>query len=386
MRADGDGLRKVFQKESAHYGIVELIKAGWLAPVRWLAIQTRISLKDVASRSGDFVAKQLSDVYELDNCFDLVVESHKKYADGRQAVAFTVTVDGAYRLADRFNAAGIKAAAADGTTAKKERSRILADFQAGRSQVLCNVGLYTEGLDVPQASCIHQVRPTKSDGLYIQMVGRALRIFPGKEDALVLDYAPLEVRNIAMMGDVLGCPLRKDAYVEQDTEQGAVQAAFTFDGQFGWREGSPAEIIARQLDYLDLSPWSWYRTKDNFMSLGLGKAQDEIERTLLITPPDTDGQMSLYGIWKADGRWNAHQIALSNEFKQLSEKAEELSNKYGNAALAARTRAWRKESPTDAQIRFARRLRGAWQPGMTKGELAQSITHALALSAIRGAI
>ena len=383
IRADGDGLRKVFQKESAHYGIVELIQAGYLAPVRWLAIQTAISLKGVQSRGGDFVARQLADVYELDNCFDLVVESHRKYADGRQAVAFTVTVEGAHRLAEKFNQAGITASAADGTTEKRTRARILADFTAGRTAVLCNVGLYTEGLDVPQASCIHQVRPTRSDGLYTQMVGRALRTYPGKEDALILDYAPIETRNIAMMGDVLGCPLRKDAYIEQDAEQGDVQAAFTFDGKFGWREGSATEIVARQLDYLDISPWCWHRDQAGFMSIGLGEAADEVERTLVITPPDVDGQLILYGVWRRNGgSWQAREIGRGN-VETLLERAEDLSNKWGNAALAAKTRRWRKEPPTDRQIKFARRIKGAWKPGMTKGQVAQSITHALAIQAVQ---
>ncbi len=395
MRSDGDGLAKVYQKESAHYGIVELIKAGYLAPVRWLAIQTKISLKDVASRAGDFVAKQLANVYEVDNCLDLVVATHQQYAHDRQAIAFTVSVEGAYRLAEKFRAAGFTASAADGTTEKGERARILSDFANGKTQVLCNVGLYTEGLDVPQASCIHQVRPTQSDGLYIQMIGRALRTYPGKVDALVLDYAPKDARNIAMMGDVLGCPVRKDAYTKEDAEEGEVQASFTFDGEYGWREGSPAEIIARQLDYLDVSPWSWYRAEDHYMSLGLGETlQDDkrtyVERTLVITPPDEDGIMRLYGIWQTytlEGDKKNYlqkmtaKLIQRGSFDELSEAAEGICNKYGNAALAAKARSWRKTPASDGQIAFARRLK-CYKPGMTKGAVAQAITHSLALRAL----
>lgn len=188
LRADGAGLRQVYQKESAHYGIKELVKTGYLAPPRWLAIQTGISLSDIRSQGSgddrDFNLRQLANVYETANCFDLVVESHRKYADGRQAVAFTVSVAGAYQLAETFNAAGIPAAAADGTTGTEERSRLLADFRSGKYQVLCNVALWTEGLDLPEISCVHQVRPTQSDGLYTQMIGRGLRLLPGKNDCI----------------------------------------------------------------------------------------------------------------------------------------------------------------------------------------------------------
>jgi hypothetical protein len=380
IRADGDGLAGVFQKESAHYGIVEGIRAGYLAPVRWLAIQTAVSLAGVKSREGDFVQKQLANVFETENCFDLVVESHRQYAQDRQAVAFTVTVDGAYKLAEKFRLAGFAAEAADGTTNKRERSKILDDFQAARTQILCNVGLYTEGLDVPQASCIHQVRPTRSDALYTQMVGRALRIFPGKEDALILDYAPLEVRNIAMMGDVLGTPLRKDSYVSQKDDPGDVLGGFTFDGDYRWMEGNPAEIISRQLNYLDLSPFSWHR-QDGWMSLGLGKASDEIERTLVISPPE-DGQLTLYLVAKRPGgQWRAYRH-LSGTFDEIVAWADNYTTIRGNAALAAKQRSWRRQPPSDAQIKFARRLKGAFKPGLNKGDLAQSITHALALKAV----
>jgi len=380
VRADGDGLSKVYKKESAHYGIVELIQAGYLAPVRWLAIQVGISLAGVKSTNGDFVKSQLSNVYEVDNCFDLVVESHKKYAGGRQAVAFTVTVDGAYRLAEKFRNAGISAEAADGTTRKVDRQAILDSFSLGQTQVLCNVGLYTEGLDVPQASCIHQVRPTRSDGLYTQMVGRALRTFPGKVDALILDYAPMETRNIAMMGDVLGIPLRRDSYIQDDAERGEAAGGFTFDGKTRWLAGSPAEIISRQLDYLDMTPWSWYRD-GGWMTLGLGKAADEIERTLVISPP-RDGEMTLYGLAKRDGgSWQVQKLA-DGTFDELSQKADEICSRLGNASLAMRQRNWRREPPSDKQISYARRIKGAWKPGMSKGVLAQSITHHLALTSL----
>lgn len=396
-RADGDGLSGVYQKESFHFGIREGIRAGYLAPVRWFAISTKISVAGVKSVAGDFQQKGLANVFETDNCFDLVVETHKRFADGRQAAAFVVSVEGAYRLAEKFNAAGIPAAAADGTTDRTSRAKILRDFSEGRTQVLCNVGLWTEGLDVPQISCIHQVRPTKSDGLYTQIIGRALRTYPGKADALILDYAPAETRNIAMAGDVLGVPLKKESYVQEDIEKGEPEGGFTFDGDFRYLEGDPAEIISRQLNYLDLSPWSWWRDDDGWMSLGLGEASDHIERILLIGPVDDDGLMTLYGVarrvertQRPDGSeqkrsegWHARAITRG-QFAEVSERAETTCNQFGNASLAQKSKGWRTQAPTDAQIAFARRLKGAWKPGRTRGELAQAITHAQAMQEIRG--
>jgi superfamily II DNA or RNA helicase len=383
LRADEQGLRQVYQKTSFCYDIKPLVKSGWLVPPRWLAIQTGISLAGVAKRNGDYSAKSLANVYETQNCFDLVVESHKQYADGRQCIAFVETVDGAYKLAKTFNQAGIKAAAADGTTAKSDRGEILAGFRAGRTQVLCNVALWTEGLDVPQVSCIHQVRPTQSDALYLQMIGRALRPVPGKEDALILDYAPLEARNICMAGDVLGVDARKDVYIKESEERGEVVGGFTFDGSVKWLTGDPMEIISRELNYLDLSPWSWHRGSDGWLSLGLGAASDGIDRTLAISPAAEDGRRSLWGVAKREGdRYPRAYLIREGEFEALSEVAEGLIERWANATLAAKGRRWRREFPTEAQARFAQRL-GVYEGGLSKGELAARITHALAVRSVR---
>lgn len=379
LRTDGDGLGGVYQKESFHYPIGWGIKNGFLVNIRWLAIESAISLDGIKTIHGDFQQSALGKIYETDDLLELVVRSYREYASERQAIAFTVTVEGAYRLQKAFRAAGIPAAAADGTTDKKDRARILGEFSQGETKILCNVGLFTEGLDMPQASCILMARPTKSDSLYVQCMGRALRLFPGKEDALILDFAPVNKRNVVMAGDVLGVPIPKTEIFEKGKERGKASAGFTYDGGFTWMDGSPVEIISRQLNYLEQSPWSWYR-KDGWLSLGLGKASDGIERTLLISP-ESDGQLILWGIAKRGGEaWKSYQI-MAGGFDALQLRADQLCDKWGNASLAAKTRKWRKEQPTEKQVSFARRIH-AHQPGMSKGELAQAITHSLAMRAI----
>lgn len=387
MRSDDVGLRTVYQKESAHYGIKELVKLGYLAPPRWLAIQTGISLAGIRSQGSgadrDFNQKQLANVYETENCFDLVVATHQKYAADRQSVAFTVSVAGAYELADAFNRAGIAAAAADGTTAKGDRHKLLNDFRAGKYQVLCNVALWTEGLDLPEISCVHQVRPTQSDGLYTQMIGRALRTFPGKSDALILDYAPLDSRNIAMLGDVLGVEAQKSAYIERKQEPGEVVGGFTFDGNVNWLSGNPMEIVSRQLDYLNATPWRWSRPegKTGPMVLGLGASDDNTDRTLVISAPAE--QMDVWLVAKREAeRWHRAYHVMSGTFEECSEWANTYANERGNAVLARKQAFWRGSPPSEGQVKFARRL-GVYQEGMNKGDVADAITCKLALDALR---
>lgn len=387
-RADGAGLRTIFEKTSAIYDIRFLVRSRYLVPPRWLAIQTGISLAEVATRRDgdgerDYNQKQLADVYETANCFELVVHTHQQYAAERQAVAFTTTVDGARGLAETFNAAGIAASFASADTPADERRRILDAFRAGRTRVLCNVGLYTEGLDVPEVSCIHQVRPTQSDALYIQMVGRALRLFPGKTDALILDYAPLEAREIVMLGDVLGSTARREAVVADKQEPGDVLGGFTFDGEsFNWLQGSPADIITRQLNYLDASPWRWH-LEDGWLTLGLGKGTDGIHRIAGISQPDADGRCRLFGLWKRDDDryWRATD-PYDGDFDMLKDKAEAWAEKYATVTLTAKGRSWNGAPPSEGQMSFARRL-GIKVNGQTRGQLANQITHALARQTLR---
>jgi len=381
IRTDGDGLGGVFQKESFHLPIGWGVKNHFLVNIRWLAIESAISLDGVKTIHGDFAQGALGRAYETPELVELVVRSYLEYATDRQALCFTVTVDGAHRLAEQFRLAGVAAESADGTTDKAVRQAVLDRFTRGETRVLCNCALWTEGVDLPSASCILMARPTRSDTLYVQCLGRGLRLYPGKTDALILDFAPIEKRNIVMAGDVLGIPLPKKDIIPQDSqpERGKASAGFTYDGDFTFMDGIPVQIISRELHYLESSPWSWYR-RDGWLSLGLGKASDETDRTLLISPP-ADGVMILYGVAKRDGEnWRAYQIA-EGEFDTLQLRADELSDKWGNGALAAKARSWRKQPPTDKQIAFARRI-GALQGRMTKGELAQNITHTLALKAV----
>ena len=110
-------------------------------------------------------------------------------ARGRSCLVFTATIDQARRTAEALREAGWKARHVSGKTPKSERRRLLAAFQRGLIDVLCNAAVLTEGTDLPRASCVVFARPTRSWSLFVQCVGRGLRLFDGKEDCFVLDLA-----------------------------------------------------------------------------------------------------------------------------------------------------------------------------------------------------
>lgn len=389
-RGDGLAMANAFEKIAFRITIADLVRAGYLVKPTWLAISTQIDLSGVKTTAGDFQQSQLAERFDTAACRALVVAAHKEYAHDRPAIAFTTSVKGAHDLAQAFRDAGYTAASADGTTDKVERRKILADFRAGKFQVLVNCGLWTEGLDVPEIACIHLARPTRSDALYIQMVGRCLRPTPNKSDCLILDYLPAAARNVAMLGDILGCPIPREELLKQFSKQdkpGATQIGFTFDGDSFDANGVDMQIIAKELDYLKQSPWVWHRY-DGLLTLGCGRGDDGIERILAIHDNQLyaiwrKSEMDAEGKWRPIGTWTARPIACADPFA----KGEEFAAKHASSTLAAKGRSWHKKPVSDQQASYLKRLAGSALGrnaimALNAVQAANLITHFQALHAI----
>jgi superfamily II DNA or RNA helicase len=393
IRADGDGLAKVYQKDSARVSIADGVRWGFLTQPRWLAISTGISIDGVHTRSGDYVASELADRFDTPQGRQIIVQAYQKYATGRRAIAFTASVQGAVDLAAAFRDAGVSAYAVSGETPREERTRLLGAFRKGEYAILCNCQVAVEGFDAPGTSCVLMCCPTRSDGAYIQKMGRGLRPAAGRamegEDCLILDFVPEGSRNIVMAGDVLGIPKEQAKaareLLQEEAEPGEVQLGFTFDGHNFDTSGTPLEIIARQLDYLNASRWQWDR-RDGWLTLGLGPGADGVDRTLAIAP--TDEGHTLYGLRREpvgaseDGkaRYGQWKIAFtrSGALEALCELAERQADRYAVAVLAQKNRTWHKRPATEGQIKYLRRLapKGEKLPGfLTSGDAASLITH-----------
>ena len=218
-RSDAIGLGCVFQSIAYSYALKDAIGDGWLVPIKPWSIETTTSLDEVHLARGDFNQRELADTVNNDRRNELAVAAWLEHARGVSTLAFTVDVAHAHALAAKFTRYGISAAAVSGETPKDERRSHLADFQAGRLEVLCNCMVLTEGTDLPRAGCILHAKPTKSPTLYEQMTGRGLRLFPGKEHCLVIDLVDVARRHSLQAAPVLfGLPpslLAKGQRLEQ---------------------------------------------------------------------------------------------------------------------------------------------------------------------------
>lgn len=170
--------------------VSDLIDDGYLCPLRAKVSENTPDLSAVkVASTGDYVVKDLANA--ADAVTDLAVNETCRIinAEGRRCVmAFCVNREHAEHVQHAFSRSGVDARLVTGVSKKEVRRQTVEDFRAGKFRVLVNINVYTEGFNVKQVDCVAVYRPTKSAGMWCQMVGRGLRLHPAKTDCLVLDY------------------------------------------------------------------------------------------------------------------------------------------------------------------------------------------------------
>ena len=153
-------------------------------------IQRLVDRSEVAD-TGDFVNADLDNTFNNQRIRSKVYESYKRFADGRKGIIYAINKLHASKIAELYSSHGINAVAIDCDTPKDERKELISKFKTGEITVLVNVEIFTEGFDCPDVSFIQLARPTKSLALYLQQVGRGLRIVEGKEKTIIIDNVGL---------------------------------------------------------------------------------------------------------------------------------------------------------------------------------------------------
>ncbi|ORZ18328.1 P-loop containing nucleoside triphosphate hydrolase protein [Lobosporangium transversale] len=205
-RHDGLMLRGAFDYISYHKGFITMIEDKWLCGLRVSAIQTEFDLRDVKVRGDDFAQKELSIKVNDPIRNDIVVRSYMTYCAGRKStVVFAVDIAHLETLAETFRKYGYDARGVSSNTSDEERARLLRDFREQKFPIIVNCGILTEGTDIPGIDCILMARPTKSNVLFLQMLGRGMRLHPGKEDCHVLDFVDIvKGEGLANLPTLLG--------------------------------------------------------------------------------------------------------------------------------------------------------------------------------------
>ncbi|MBF0093944.1 MAG: DEAD/DEAH box helicase [Alphaproteobacteria bacterium] len=176
-----------------------LIEQGFLCPLVSKAPGVRLDVTGVGSRGGEFIPKDLQAAVDQDPITRAAVDEIVTYGESRRSwLVFCAGVDHAIHVRDAIRTRGICCESIFGDTPKTERDAIVTAFKKGQIRALASMGVLTTGFNAPTVDLIAMLRPTKSAGLYVQMAGRGTRLFPGKDNCLVLDFAG----NVACHGPI----------------------------------------------------------------------------------------------------------------------------------------------------------------------------------------
>ena len=246
-RGDMRNLGEVFDSLAFEYKLTDAIKEGYLCRILAQTVPLQLDISSVTLSGGDYAVADLGTA--LDPYLEQIAAEMAVRCKDRKTVVFLPLIKTSQKFRDLLNAHGFRAAEVNGQS--EDRREVLADFDAGKYNVLCNSMLLTEGWDCPSVDCVVILRPTKVRSLYSQMVGRGTRLSPGKTDLLLLDFLWMTDRHELCRPADLVCEDRAvarqmtetlaESGCPEDIEEAAAQAGEDVVAQ---RE----EALAKQLE------------------------------------------------------------------------------------------------------------------------------------------
>ena len=360
-RGDKQGLRAVFSNVADQIRLGELIASGHLVKPRTFVIDVGVQeeLRGVRRSGDDFDMAEVARVMDTVPVNDAVLSHWREHAGNRQTVVFCSTVAHASNVTAAFRSAGVAAVLVTGDMPEAERRNALADYGAGRAQVVVNVAVLTEGWDHQPTSCVVLLRPSSFKSTMIQMVGRGLRTvdpaeFPGvvKRDCIILDFGT--------SSQIHGC-LEQD--VNLDIEAGAGEAptktcssceaevpiavmecpicGHAFEPR-GRMTDPLSNFIMTEIDLLKRSSFQWcdlFGDDAALMANGFNA---------------WSGAFFLNGDWHAVGGGKGlptKLLAVGERLVTLA-GADDWLNQHETDESAHKSRRWLREGPTDRQLAF----------------------------------
>lgn len=362
-RGDKKALRGIFSNVADQVTLGELIAAGHLVKPRTFVIDigVREELSHVRKTLSDFDMDQVAKIMDKDILNDRIVEEWKRVAGDRQTVAFCSTVAHAQHVAESFLAAGVATSVISGDMPEAARRNALKDFEAGKTRVVVNVAVLTEGWDCPPTSCIILLRPSSYKSTMIQMVGRGLRTidperYPGitKFDCIVLDFGTSTLTHGSLEQDVdldggkKGDAPKKDCpSCEAKVPISCVECPIcghVFEMPEGGAESGSAGTLDKftmtEVDLLEASPFKWEDIWGDGSML-VASAFDAWAMTV-----------NYNGVWHAIGGAKERGIThlAAGERMVAMAMADDFMRDHGDQDAAAKSRRWLHMPATDKQL------------------------------------
>jgi hypothetical protein len=294
-------------------------------------------LSAVHSRNGDYAPGELDKA--MDGTADAIAEAYHKYAKGATLI-FAVSVNHAEEIAKKIPGAVV-------VTAKtKDRAEIIRRFSNREIPCIINVMVFTEGTDIPLVETVIIARPTQSDSLYSQMVGRGLRLHPDKEKLVLIDCVGITGKaNLCTAPSLLGIDLKNIPASKTDEIQGPLfelpeRAIAASDCPESWiRNVQIVDLWAKGMSY-NLHGVNYFKMPDGKLVCSLPN-----RKRIVIPCPDQLGKVQL-------GNENVpYQTALDRAYKILCDNYSD-SRRIWDLDAA---KGWGSKPATESQLKIIQR-------------------------------
>lgn len=367
-RGDGIGLGSVISDVVYTRSWLWMIKRGYLVdPVAQVVTAEDLNMSRVKRSGDDFSAGSLGDAMIEAGVGEVIARAYFEHARDRRGIVFTPTVAAAYDVHEAMGRLGFRTDVVTAETPRAERLRIYDDSRTGKINAIINCGVLTEGADFPWVDCVVP-KISRSEPLFQQMVGRAMRPFPGKTDALVLMIGGVHGRlcTLADLSDGAVKTVRPgeslaEAEAREEAEQSATVPA----------RARPFEIKVKHADLFAGSKSAWLRTEGGVMFIPVADGE-------VFVWPGEAGTWQVRHAPRQARRWPKLHDGLSLEMAMAwgETEAEERGTTGAGASISRRAAAWRKDKsgPTPGQLSACSAWNVTPPAGATKGEVSDLLS------------
>ena len=405
-RGDLISLDAVFDEIVSAHGVIEGIRGGWLVDIESYRVTSgSVDLDAVHTQAGDFRQKELAGAVNTADRNDAVVDAYHRLAPGKRCVVFAAGVEHAHALAKAFEASGVHSAAVDASTLDTDRRAVLDGLASGSIPVVTNCGVLTEGFDCPAVEAVVLARPTKSLGLFTQMVGRGVRPFPGKSRLVLIDVVDATTKHkVITVAEMVG--LRK-----APANGASISAAMT--GEWQARRSGAVEMLTGAgftIERVDdvvagieaagpMPRFDWKEVRQELDDLEASVANGTTRPERWWGDPISEGQAKALGdyglpnvevrnLTKGEASWiiNSCDRRLGVWLKRREDVwALVLGKPADEVAAVLAHDLWQRRPATVKQLNYLKKLGvKVGEDGVSQGEASQLIDRAMSKSAHSG--
>lgn len=387
-RADGRDLTFVFGSILHRYTIKTAVEEKALVGIEGIRCVVNADFSKVPKLAGDFNSVALSKVLNKPSHNKHIFYTWKKKAGNKKTLIFAVDIAHCKDLTEMFVSKGISASYITSQEKAEEREQILADFENGKTQVLINRDIMTEGIDIPSVECIVLARVTRSSVLYIQMVGRGLRLHTGKEKCLVIDIAGnSNTHDVIQLGSLLGV---ENAYSEEELSPELLAERKAWEEECNRRraqEKGSKELFEEEARAYLKNEFNWIKQCGVYFLPATDNGS-----YFVIKPINYDtNQWNVY-LWKFtnSGDFSSRRLTETeydlDTCMRITEKEVLPKLVQKSVAFVLKSASWRKKEVTQNQAEMMKRLKlDPLVPPLTCGEAADMISKEFFRLAIRNA-